>query len=297
MSIEEGLNSMEINKFLLYDSYWSKDTSKLLTNAKIPVNVLSTYRVHEIEIVDTLMHSFACPESDNCRTSYLKRFTAVNSTVDDKGACNNAAASIHTWISCPGNIEMLSINAAYSSDTLLKPEFFPEPLSKLKTLSMPFNHISRIDKRTFSAFKFPSLETLDLSHNNLRDSRNLFSSSLKLTVLDLSHNFIRTVVDFQYLPKLKVLKLNNNNIVNLLESEWKVPESLKYIDLTNNDIQCNCGLKFINSTLHMNVMLLANCGSPEQLASRSLRKASRFLIERCTEDGKIGPPKKKPKKE
>lgn len=72
-AIEDGLLSVEIDKFLLYDAYWSNDSRRLLSAANIPVNYASSLKITEVEIVDSKMSSFGCPEEFNCRTNYLKR--------------------------------------------------------------------------------------------------------------------------------------------------------------------------------------------------------------------------------
>ena len=102
----------------------------------------------------------------------------------DNPTCKNHF-SINSWISCPQTVEVVVINGGYASEISLKPDFFPDRLLKLKELRMPNNWISKIERRTFDDNKFPVLETLDLSHNYLRDVKILFSSSLKLKYLDL----------------------------------------------------------------------------------------------------------------
>lgn len=72
-AIEPGLSSMDIDHFLLYDSYWSDHPRLLQANARIPVNFLSTFKMREVTVADTVLSTFACPETDNCRTNYLKR--------------------------------------------------------------------------------------------------------------------------------------------------------------------------------------------------------------------------------
>ena len=77
-NIESTLSSMDIDQFLLYDSYWPSHSTSLLqqqqhVNSRIPVNYLSTFRMTQVKVVDTALSSFACPQTDNCRTNYLKR--------------------------------------------------------------------------------------------------------------------------------------------------------------------------------------------------------------------------------
>lgn len=116
----------------------------------------------------------------------------MNTTVDDNAHCNNQGPSIKAWISCPSNVEEFEIDGGYTTEMSLKSDFFPDAMSKMKVLRMPNNHISRIDKRTLSNLKFPVLNTLDLSHNLLRDGRNLFSSPMRIKYLDLRSVYFLT---------------------------------------------------------------------------------------------------------
>lgn len=72
-AIEPALMEMEVDKFLLYDSFWTHDGRRLLAQ-NMPANGFSGYRIKEIQILDSKLDSFACPLEMNCRTSYLNRF-------------------------------------------------------------------------------------------------------------------------------------------------------------------------------------------------------------------------------
>lgn len=103
----------------------------------------------------------------------------------ERPTCNSRnVLNITSWVSCPESLQELTLdNCLPGTITKLRSDFFPGPMTDLKVLSMPNNRISEVDKRTFR--DFPSLEKLDLSHNLLRDVKNMFSEMLNLKYIDL----------------------------------------------------------------------------------------------------------------
>lgn len=74
MAIEPGLSNMTIDSFLLYDAYWSNELRSVQFAARVPINFLTTFKIVELEVVDSKLTSFGCPdEEENCRTNVLKR--------------------------------------------------------------------------------------------------------------------------------------------------------------------------------------------------------------------------------
>jgi len=54
------LENMTVEKFYLYDSFWAPRQPSTR-----PVNILNGVRIKEVEIVDTIMTNFKCPEENN----------------------------------------------------------------------------------------------------------------------------------------------------------------------------------------------------------------------------------------
>jgi len=171
----------------------------------------------------------------------------------------------------------------------LKQEFFPDTMTNLKEIHLPFNKISKIDRRTFSKTKFPALELLNLSNNNIKDIKHIFPIPMSIKHLDLSFNPLRSLLDLAMLPQLKTLKMVNTQMTTLLEHDWpNVPQTLTHVDLSDNRFKCDCtGTKWINGTFQVNSVILGKCTDPMEVAGMSIRKASRALLERCDSGNNI----------
>ncbi|GFT38444.1 uncharacterized protein TNCV_1195731 [Trichonephila clavipes] len=160
----------------------------------------------------------------------------------------------------------------------------------LITLDLSYNQIVKIDSNAFK--NLPKLTRLDLSHNAIEFFDHVFNApDVQLEYLDLSWNFIRTIgVDLlPSLPRLKTFKVDNNAIAELKQSEWeRAPKSLIHIDLSNNPLNCDCTITWVNRTFSINVNIKGNCQTPSDYANSPVRRASRFLIERCDSAGRLG---------
>ena len=57
---------------------------------------------------------------------------------------------------------------------------------------------------------------------------------------------------------------------------------------TDNPIECDCDIRWINGTFPVHTAIQGYCAGPEEFENSLIRTASRNLNERCTEDGQIG---------
>ncbi|XP_054708008.1 toll-like receptor 9 [Uloborus diversus] len=300
VAIFSTLRSMQIDHFYLFDSFWEPSllgTPEAENKQVLPADWLTLLRIKELEIVDTTLSScFACHGSLSCRNGVTTRFTAVNSSNSEK-VCTicGTGNSKFSWTGCMSKLQ--HFHFSHSKLSVLRSDFFPIPMNQLVVLNLTHNEIIKVEANALA--RLPRLVSLDLSHNALQAIENLFSDqSTRLEFLDISYNMIKTLGPnlFRSVPSLKRLHADNNLIVSLKQSDWKdVPSTLRNIDLRDNPLHCDCDIRWINTTFHINVVLQGVCASPEDYENSQLRRASRLLNERCDEDGNIGtrPPKTK----
>eukprot|EP01091_Cochliopodium_minus_P011097 TRINITY_DN3082_c0_g1_i1.p1 TRINITY_DN3082_c0_g1~~TRINITY_DN3082_c0_g1_i1.p1 ORF type:complete len:926 (-),score=180.71 TRINITY_DN3082_c0_g1_i1:115-2892(-) len=100
-------------------------------------------------------------------------------------------------------------------------------------LDLSKNNIASLSDNFFS-LKF--LSTLNLSGNKLESLPNLFSSLEKLTNLDISRNMLKSFSEVCSAPKLKFLRLHNNEIEKFPPELVKLTEVLE-LDLSYNRIE------------------------------------------------------------
>ncbi|XP_035228650.1 protein artichoke-like isoform X2 [Stegodyphus dumicola] len=284
-NIETRLRHVEIEKFLLYDSYWRGSPGQ---QSVLPKDFLNSYKIKEVEIVDTSLNTgFACRSTPNCEENNIIKLTISNSSLGERSfqACLDDSR-VTSFLDCLVLLKHLKITRA--NLPIIRHNFFSK-MPDLRELILQFNQITRIERQVFTAATFPSLEVLDLSHNGLLDVKNLFThSEMKIAFLDLSYNQIKSLFNFKKLPKLKKLLLRNNDLIELSAADWQsAPKILRYIDFRENDLNCDCNFKWVNDTFHMNTEIIGNCAAPKEVASMKLRKASRLLKLRCDEEGKI----------
>jgi Leucine-rich repeat (LRR) protein len=136
----------------------------------------------------------------------------------------------------------------------------------LKTLTLSYNKITKIETNAFNNANLNSLTTLDLSYNNftsltyndifgltnlsvlrleynqLTDISNLFRGSssyyTKLTHIYLTGNLITTISTstFNLIPSLVYLYLNDNKLVTIAAQSFYGLTNLQFIFIGNNPI-------------------------------------------------------------
>lgn len=288
-----ALKGVQIDQFHLYNSFWEAHKLGAVENQVLPTDWLNSLRAKEIEIFDTALSSnFACQAKQLCKNTVTNRFTAVNSSTSDKitTLCETNKGNAYSWIECMNRLKYFQFS--HGQLTNVGAELFPKEMRDLVVVNLTHNEISLVRPGAFQKLK--RLTRLDLSHNRI-EYFDFFNSNMMLEFLDLSWNRIKEIGDKQLsqLTRLKALMLDSNDIVDLTEDKWKgVPDSLKLIGLTSNPINCDCSIRWINSTFHINVVIEGTCSTPEDYEDSAIRKASRMLIERCDEDGNIGTRKK-----
>ncbi|GFS81563.1 uncharacterized protein NPIL_172401 [Nephila pilipes] len=262
------------------------DSQKML-----PADWFTLLKIQEVEIIDsTLSSCFACQWKISCKNSVTTSFRVTNSSSSDRVCtlCDYGRGSKQPWTGCMTNLKEFHFN--YGKLSSLGLDFFPTSMKDLVTLDLSYNQIVKVDSNAFK--NLPQLIRLDLSHNAIEFFDHVFNvQDVQLQYLDLSWNFLRTIgADlFPSLPRLKNLKIDNNAIVELKLSEWeRAPKSLNHIDLSNNPLHCDCNIKWVNRTFSINVVILGTCSTPSDYVNSPIRRASRFLIERCDSAGRLG---------
>lgn len=290
-----ALRTMAIDHLYLYDSFWEANklgTEEGENKQVLPTDWITLLKVKEIEIVDTtLSPCFACHSRVACRNSITTRFTAVNSSSHDKicTICKTDKGGDFTWTGCMTKLRQFHFQ--HGKLTIVRSDLFPTMMKELTEVDLSYNQITKIENNAF--LMTPRLKVLNLSHNALQSLDAMFKGVklLALEQLDVSWNLIKSLGAnfFAGAPSLKGLKADNNDIVEMKESEWQgMGKDLRTIDLIDNPLHCDCNIRWINSTFSVNAVIQGVCATPEDYENSLLRKASRMLNERCTAEGSIG---------
>ncbi|KFM76251.1 Chondroadherin-like protein, partial [Stegodyphus mimosarum] len=260
--IIDSLKSINMDKFLLYDSFWDAHGREDEEKQKLPNNWVTNLRAKEMEIVDTKLSScFACQSTFSCRNSVTNRFSVLNGTSASEicTLCDSGRGDKYPWTNCMSKLE--HFHFTHGKLSTLKESFFPKPMPALRVLNLTYNQIRLIERRALS--KLPKLQSLDLSHNFIQHISQMFETNLgTLKFIDLSWNFIKEIGPdfFQRVPKLVHLNLDNNYFEYLVMKDWKkVPDTIRRIYIRDNPIICNCSLRFINETFTSKVKFVGDC--------------------------------------
>lgn len=134
-----------------------------------------------------------------------------------------------------GSLESLDVSSNFIK-TLVAPTKKVDTLAKLKVLNLANNMIDNL--QNFSAWKFPILDTLDLSENAFEDIGSLaFNNVRNITTLKLENNDIKSIQEstFQYLTQLKFLNMSTAlRKIHLGDKQFVNNQKLEVLDLTDN---------------------------------------------------------------
>ncbi|XP_071509160.1 adhesion G-protein coupled receptor G4-like [Diadema antillarum] len=137
------------------------------------------------------------------------------------------------------------------------------------------------------------LKTLQLQDNGLRTdliAEGAFSGLENLTSLDLSGNRILLsdvmVKSLRPLTGLKTLTLTNNNIHTIHPSAVRILDRLEKLDLTGNQLVCDCDLAWFRNWLyntdHLDHRIMGvTCSAPQQFLRSSVTDAGFCSSGRC----------------
>jgi internalin A len=206
------------------------------------------------------------------RLDYLKSFNFDHNTgVGDFGMNVPLLPGIMTYLT----------NVSLKQDSL---KTFPAALSafqNLKSVSMDLNMLDFVSDKAAESVK--QIENLSMRNSNISRIPQALADITSLKSVDLSDNRIHSVdvQDVQILRSVKEIKLNNNPILYISDHAFdhngnlerleirntslkEVPCALKHaidnltnikhrfpltVDLSNNEIQCTCELKWLSDTL------------------------------------------------
>ncbi|GIX97246.1 uncharacterized protein CDAR_103521 [Caerostris darwini] len=287
------LRTMEIDRFYLYDSFWEANMLGAAGESQkvLPTDWLTLLNIKEVEIVDSALSScFACQWRINCRNIVTTSFKITNSSSSERicSLCEVGRGNKHPWTGCMSKLKDFHFN--YGKLISFGVDFFPMAMRELINLDLSYNQIVKVDSNALK--NTPNLQKLDLSHNAIEFFDHMFSNQgIPLEYLDVSDNLIKTVgADLlPSLPLLKTLKARNNGIVDLKLNEWeKIPDRLRVIDLENNPLNCDCNIRWINSTFKVHMELSGTCATPSDYNGSQVRKASRLVMDRCDSSGVMG---------
>ncbi|GBL91645.1 hypothetical protein AVEN_23686-1 [Araneus ventricosus] len=287
-AIFNSLRSIEIDKFLLYDSFWEAhllgdagDSKKVL-----PGNWMKLLKIKEMEIVDTPLSSkFACGKTFNCKNTMTTRLTAVNSTSFEEAdsLCPTGKGNFYPWTSCMQNLTYFHFSHGKLTSF---GKLFLVPMQNLLELNLTHNRITRIEPNIMRNLR--NLSILDLSHNAIEHLDGVFEgeTTMNLKFLDVSWNFIKTIGTkfFPSLPRLKHFKAEYNRIGDLNKEDWiNIPNTLKIINLNKNLLHCGCNIRWMKEHIPRNVTLLGLCTSPKEYENVFLRVATNAVNKKYDE--------------
>ena len=118
----------------------------------------------------------------------------------------------------------------------------------------------------------PNLEILDLSHNFIGTVvpppvDRTFKGLRRLRKLNLSYNYIKCIQPetFQILWELEELILNSNAISQIFDTTFENMTHIKKLDISGNPIYCDCNLKWLAvARLSSGIEIKGKCSEPER---------------------------------
>ncbi|KAL4229486.1 Toll-like receptor 2 [Mactra antiquata] len=210
--------------------------------------------------------------------------------------------------------EHLEENNFANLDKLLTVNMSRNPLRQIKSKTFSFMELGAIVYLDLShseislieptSMDLPSLERLDLSWNKIQTlDETMFKMMVNLLYLDLSHNEIQVLTEIPYMPelislnldyniiqeiqvkermelytdKLEYIYIRYNDIIFFNETSFPLElESLQVIDMSNNELQCDCNMKWIKEETYdfqkKNFTFI--CDHPKSVKSKDLLSLS-----------------------
>ena len=138
-----------------------------------------------------------------------------------------------------------NLNLTMNNISIIEEDSF-EDMQMLTSLSLSYNDLRSLEDQTFE-WGPEKLEILKLDHNKIEVIRqNIFKELIFLEEIDLSYNRINYIhpATFKMLEKLKILKLNNNQL-NIIHASWignNIVSGLTEVSLHSNPWLCDCGM-------------------------------------------------------
>ena len=197
----------------------------------------------------------------------------------------------------PGLMPYL-FNVSLKDDNITEFPLVLGAFNKLTNLVMDRNNLKFVSDQSASAAR--KITRLSLRNSGITRIPGALQNITDLESLDLSYNNIHSIErkDLQFLSHLKTLKLNNNPIIYVSGDTFihngrltnlelrhsnltRVPCAIKrmitvsspdplatrslLVDLSNNAVECNCGLQWIHETLNNNpqtsLQVLGDCST------------------------------------
>lgn len=134
-------------------------------------------------------------------------------------------------------LKLLDLSHNEITSHWIGPDTFGD-LTRLITLDLSFNRLSRIDASTFRSEY--SLQILQLHHNEIESiADNAFASLYNLHTLVLSHNRLSRIdaLSFTGLSVLSLLALDSNKIDSVHNDAFKNITSLMELNVSNNRLE------------------------------------------------------------
>ncbi|XP_055681985.1 chaoptin [Lutzomyia longipalpis] len=129
---------------------------------------------------------------------------------------------------------LLELRLAHNRITVLPDNTFSH-LPNLTTLDISFNPLVSTNFKELLLY-LPSLRRLNLRYTGLYNLPPMVAQS-RLTELDISQNHIQDMSSLRDAPRLRVLYVSYNKIVNLTHFGRCVPQRLRVLDLSGNPIR------------------------------------------------------------
>ncbi|GIY51629.1 uncharacterized protein CEXT_340451 [Caerostris extrusa] len=176
------LGSMQIDKFLIFDSFSGVPNYKIDSEALMPTDWLSLLRAKEIEIYNTRLYScFACQQEMDCKNSATQRFTIIeNYTPGNICLMCKKGQVEYSWIGCMSRLK--HFHYSHGQITSVRTDMFPVDMPQMRVVNLTRNAISTVAPGAFQ--KLNKLTTLDLSHNQI-ENFDFFTTEMNLEFLDL----------------------------------------------------------------------------------------------------------------